>query len=194
MSFTPIDGYAIVASLSVGSNSLETNSAPELTIADAGTESTSAQFLWDANTEDGFDSGWVHFQLDVNAAGGADSIQFSVGNSSPVVFTFDGDSYDTIQGFLIRAGVVGADRTFSFRNLIADFYEENATTPTVTSYADDFSATTVGSSEEDNEAISVIAPDGYAFRRASLFGDVRLISADEPTLNDVFGELFVFEA
>ena len=189
MSFSAIDGYAIVADLRVGSNG-HAPGVPELALGTGPEDQVTGRLRWDPNLSDGFDSGWVRMELLVDGGTGLSSIVFSVND---VTLTYEGPHMDDILGFILRGGVSGADAAVSFQNVSAQFFvDDTDTTPVQTVYLDDSSATTIPGNETEAENIVMAAPEGSGFEKARLFADVRIQADYLPNPTDLFAQFFVF--
>src|SRR4051794_24558374 len=112
MSFSAIDGYAVYADLRCGSNDL-LSGVPQLDVGASPDDESSAKIVWDSNLADGFDSGWVSIEFDINAAGGQGGVVWSVQNIS---VAYASQQFNEIDGFLLRAGVSASGSTVSIRN------------------------------------------------------------------------------
>ena len=186
MSFTPIDGYAIVADLQCGDDDF--GGYPELGLGTSADQIT-ADRIWDTDLSDGFDTGWVDVELDWSANG---QITLNVGGT---VISYDGGQYDDISGFVLRDGASAADSIVSFRNVSAQFFHSiNGISIVQSAVADDATATTVGSTGTDAEDIVVAVPEGSGFRSAKLFAQFRMQSPDLPNRADLFGQIFIYAA
>jgi hypothetical protein len=150
----------------------------------------SARSCWDTNLLDGFDSGWVDVELDINTAGGTGGIVWFVDGKC---LTYDSPQFDDIQGVIFRAGVSAAESTVSFRNLSGQFFRSDSDSQALqTASADDGSVSTVGTSDPDSEDIVVVAPDGSGFQKARIFAQVRMESPDLPNPCDLFAQFFIY--
>jgi hypothetical protein len=187
MSFTPLDGYAIVADLRCGDNALD--GVPELGLESSSNEQVTADNVWDADPSDGFDSGWVNVEVDWNANG---EIDFNVNGT---VISYNGGPYDDFYGFVLRSGVSAADSTVAFRNVSAQFFHSvNGIDLAQVGVTDDAVATTAGNAQPDAESIVVTVPNGGGIKSARLFAQVRMQSPDLPNPTDLFGQIFIYAA
>jgi hypothetical protein len=189
MSFSAIDGYAICADLRVGSNSNDWG-MPALLVGSTFDDAAADQYKWDANQSDGFDSGWVQVDLTMCSDGAA---TLSVNDGERQV-SYQGAPTGEILWFALRAGLSGSDDTVSFRNIQFKFY--NGATDGAAAEVDtldDVSATTVGTSNADAEAIVEFGPEGCGYHKAVFSAQVRLQSAQQwPDPTELFGQVFMF--
>jgi len=191
MSFSNIDGYAIVANLSVGSDGSPLG-IPELSVGTSPLDQSTGRVAWDPNLLDGFDSGWVHMELDVDARGGAGSVLFKVGNTT---VSYSSAAYSEIQGFILRAGVNTFAGSVSFRNVSAQFFRGSSAQGEMQMIlGDEDSASTMGTGAADDEGLEVVAPDGGGFRYAKIFADVRMQSPFVVAPTALFGQVFIYAA
>jgi len=190
MSFTAIDGYAVVCDLLVGSDG-SSQGIPELSVGSSPFDEQTARMTWDPDMSDGFDSGWVHMEVDVNAAGGAQGVQFSVGG---VTISYATPSFDEILGFILRAGVDTVGGSVVFRNITGEFFQAGSTRPDQVITTGDDGASTDGGiiKATQSEGLAVVAPDGGGFKEAKVFADVRLKANHIVGPTDLFGQVFVF--
>jgi hypothetical protein len=186
MSFSAIDGYAVYADIRCGSDG-STVGVPELAMGSSPEDQTTAKSCWDTSLLDGFDSGWVDVELDINSTG---SIVWFVDGKC---LTYDSPQFDEIQGVIFRAGVSTSDGTVSFRNLSGQFFRSDSDSQALqTASSDDGSVSTVGTSDSDCEDIVVVAPDGSGFQKARIFAQVRMQSPDLPNPTDLFAQFFIY--
>jgi hypothetical protein len=188
MSFTAIDGYAVVCDLLVGSDG-SPQGVPELSVGSSADNEKTGRLVWDQNLSDGFDSGWVHMEVDVNADGGPQGVLFIVGG---VRLSYATPSFDDILGFILRAGVDTSAGSVTFRNIIGEFFRAGSTEADQVITTDDDSASTVGGKTTEAEGLAVVAPDGGGFRQAKVFADVRLQANHFVSPTDLFGQVFVY--
>lgn len=189
MSFSAIDGYAVYADLRCGSNNL-LSGVPELDVGASPDDENSGKIVWDSNLSDGFDSGWVSVELDINAAGGQGSVVWSVQNIS---VGYASQQFNEIDGFILRAGVSASGSIVSFRNVYAQFFWNGSDAqPAQTVIQDGATASTVGTTASDAEDIVLMGPDGSGYRKARVFAQVRMQSPSLPNPNDLFGQVFVY--
>src|SRR5712691_9009971 len=165
MSFSAIDGYAVVADLACGDNSQ--TGIPELALGSSATDQVTDNLVWDSDLSDGFDTGWVQLEVDWDTSR---QIALTVGD---VKVAYNAGPYDDIYGFLLRAGVSAADSTVAFRNIKAQFFQGSNMQ---TGVCDDGQATTVGTNQPDAEDILITIPEGGGFQSAKLFVQVRMQS------------------
>ena len=149
---------------------------------------TEAGVRWDADLSDGCDTGWRSGELTVLSTGGA---SLSVGGGPSVAY--DGPAgFDHIDGLILQGVAVGGTRTVSLANVVANFYAgDTAAVAGEVDYAGSDSAST-DAQTPDAQAVIVNAPEGGAFKRVTVFCDVRLQSTDLPDWNELMARLYVY--
>jgi hypothetical protein len=145
---------------------------------------------WDADISDGLDSGYVDFQMSVNADGqGAGTIQ--VGDDSDAT-TFASGSSGSIGQVTIQAAVGGQSMMMAWQNVKVYFYKGGQLVETVEVgglSADTLNATGYGGAE----SIASISTNASDYDGVRIEGQVRLVAAQGiyPSMRDIFGQVAI---
>lgn len=115
-----IAGYVAAAEIVYGNNA--ENGAPEVFVGTSG-DVSGAQYTWDEDPNNGFDTGWVSVRFHAKASGGTDGVTWDINNGAAIVNNSSAD-YDYINGIIITASVSGSGMSMAWKSLEAIYYYE----------------------------------------------------------------------
>jgi hypothetical protein len=197
MSLTTVTGYEVAATLRVGSDG-DAQGDAELTVG-TGADGASGRKTWDANLDDGLDSGWVAVTFTVLAAGGTNAAALVVAGGSPSPVAYSGLSAIALARLELWTGVDGAGRRASFRSIVAKFFlQANATNftekYTIAAAQAPVADTTGQSDPADAEDSVAVVPSRSDFQKLVVTAEVRLqdAAAGLPSQDAMYGKIFVF--
>jgi hypothetical protein len=190
-------GYSVYAELKVGANGTNEGVA-EISAGDASGSMGFANTRWDGDLADGVDSDWVQVRLVADPTG----VTWTVGDSSPVHLTTSSPLSDVLS-LKVRAGVNGADRQSSWRDLVVSFYgsqDADLSRPSEQlslSRAMTPVASTVGEAPDAtaDRAVDVV-PDGTDYHKVMLTASVRIesLAGVMPSPEAMFGQVYLYSS
>ena len=166
----------VLADVRVGNNSVEATE-DEYRVGLEGTgEPVVGQRTWDANLADGLNSGWVNVKL--TAEGGANSeVEWEVNGGASGALSFEGASFQHVEGIRITAGVAETNCRMSWQNVVARYYLNGVLMQMVELGAGELPvASTMGSGMPPVSKSSEISPDGANNTKVVITGQVKLES------------------
>jgi hypothetical protein len=193
MPFSDITGFCFFAEAKFGGNG-GSGGPPEYVVGRSNTDNVWSRKTWDPNVSDGVESGWVKVILTASA-GGSGGVGWSVYGGTDQL-TYSGVSYQNISELRFRAGVRGAGRLASWRNVRVFCYESEDTDRPVAEFlieelvADRWDQTQPG----DAEAISPLTLGGIGYvAKVTVEAEVRFAAKNPyPAANALFADVFIF--
>jgi hypothetical protein len=192
-SISTITGYCVYAEAQYGSNG-DPSGAPEFDEGGVGGGDISGRIVWDTDTSDGLDSGWVAVVMTAPPGGGSSHpAVWAVGGGTPSSLNFAGQTYGTIVSVEIRAGVqIPAE--FYWQNILVSFYRNGRMTEQYIQDTGPQVITTGDTPPVAAEQILTVTPQFNNNTQVVISGQIRLVCAEGiiPGADDIFGQIFVF--
>ena len=194
MSYTTITGYCLVAEVMFGCNGDPNGSDPEYRVANAAGGNVEGRRQWDANLNDGLNSGNVNLSLIAEPGGGTNGVKWSVAGGETFPLIFSGVTYGAIAEVKIRAGVAGPGLQMKLSGLVVKFYKNGAMTQrcVLSASAD---ANTLGMSASGSVESTISVSPLNANNDRVVVSGVGLLKSDAgviPGPTDILGQIFVF--